>query len=175
MQDSRPGRPESRAFEPAGFGKLRRQGPAILISAILMLPGCAAPPVVNAKAETILRENCLALFQSFYYQNRAQANELAPYTYIYLALADDPNSQVCALGAGRDEEDPLMGELFVKLVPAYQKAYSNCEAAKKNTAISSPCRLFARNNDIIWDFYAPSAPPHLSAWPTASLSSTWGQ
>jgi hypothetical protein len=121
---------------------------------ILILTGCAAPGPVKEKANNILKpvcyekfiDNSLGSYQHF-------AHQFSP--KVVFAYAEDASSYVCG--------DAYWGELvdnmcLVGCSPTWSQiealALSRCESAKSPSFDKKkPCKLFARNNEIVWEEY----------------------
>lgn len=114
-----------------------------------VLTGCATPPDVKSKAQSILGDGkCFLIFTDdglHRYQHVAQMARAV------FALAKDQAGQACGWASNRwgDVNDGVLISL-----PNYEKletvAIARCEAAKQGTSVKSPCRIFARGNEVVW-------------------------
>jgi hypothetical protein len=117
----------------------------LLLLLALLLAGCAAPGAIKEKATSFLKGPCLDLFnkgwpfgyQHFAHQFRARA---------VFAYADVSAGTVCGTASQHDVIDPKWE--FVETL-----AIARCEEAKKtlNSPNEAPCKIFARNNEIVID------------------------
>jgi len=130
---------------------MRRQT-AFLVFLIcsVLAAGCAAPIKVRDEASLYLRGRCLEQFLDsgvHRYQHYAQSGT----GQVVLALSDDGRgNQVCAQSSNNPNEVRGWG-LLINTV-TWDKleiiAVARCESIRPASA--PPCRVFARNNDIVW-------------------------
>ncbi len=126
---------------------------ATILAISSLLAGCAAPPQVVEQASKILLGECKELFLSQKnggYQHVAQIHANGKAVF---ALAQENGSQKC--GMARSGFDlPAQGKFFE--TPGNSSgweqleviAISRCE--QQSSAIKSSCKVFARNNEIVW-------------------------
>jgi hypothetical protein len=124
--------------------------------AFVFFAGCAAPQKVMEESSKILKGNCLALFLNadmYQYQHVAQA-PLGGRAVI--AVSDSIRGQYCAWSSNRhwDVQDQMLTPSV-----AWEKletvAIARCEAVKPDS-VKEPCRIFSRNNDIVWNEKKPA-------------------
>ncbi len=117
---------------------------------VAILNGCAAPQAVTEKANSFLKGSCRELFLStkvLQYQHVAQA----PTGRAVFALADHHQAgQFCAWASNRDND---VKESSFEIYAPWEKleiaAIGRCEAVKP-AHVNTPCKIFARNNEITW-------------------------
>ena len=122
---------------------------ALIASWILILSGCTAPAHVQKQASETLTGACLAMFlEQGPYKYQAAANMgLAAF-----AVAIDPKTGEMACGKATNYYGDVADGLFIFLPPMDRLeavAIQRCEQIKPTT-LNSPCRLFAKGNDIVW-------------------------
>jgi hypothetical protein len=101
----------------------------------LALSGCGGPPAeVQTQAASVLTGNCLNKFLRGYYYAPLLASKA-------MALAVDEKTQVC----GTFFNSYLMSE------DVANKALLECEWYRKQQGMTAPCRLYARENEIVWN------------------------
>lgn len=103
--------------------------------------GCSTPPTAIQKITYVLSENCRQLMTSsgvLDYQYTVQS----PMGKGVFALAKEGDNQVCAISTVRDGISD-----WTKLE---QLAISRCEDQRRKSDVSTSCRVFARNFEIIW-------------------------
>ena len=103
--------------------------------------GCSTPPTAIPKISSLLSESCRRLMTSsgiMDYQYTVQS----PVGKGVFALAKEGDSQVCATSTVRDGISEWTG--------LEQLAISRCEDQRRNTGISTPCKIFARNFEVVW-------------------------
>jgi hypothetical protein len=122
----------------------------IILILILFTYGCAAPQIVKEKASSILSPVCYDLFTDsglLRYQNLAhQFRGKAVFAY-----GKDNAGSVCAYAS--ISEAPDLYSLFdpPKWSTIETLALGKCEAKRKEGGlVNSPCKVFARNNEIVW-------------------------
>lgn len=123
----------------------------ILISLFAsILSACATPQHIKEQAASILSPACYATFTDGsllrYQQLTHQLNAKVVFAY-----ATDENGYVCAYASKVEapEIHDLVGEVPWSSVETI--ALSKCEALRVTTKVKSSCKVFARNNDIVWD------------------------
>lgn len=127
----------------------------VLITAFccFILSGCATPPQVVNEAQKYLRGECLELFTSQKlggYQHVAQVHAQGKAVF---AMAESNGLQKCGL-ARSGFDLPTQGSIFQ--TPGGSSGWEQLEAIaisrceEKTRSIKSPCKIFARNNDIVW-------------------------
>ena len=115
----------------------------LIICAIVLISGCAAPPEIQQEATRYLSKQCLDIFLSSNYQYVARVNGRAAF-----ALAEQGSYQVCGAANNHDIQDGLL----INLPPIDRLealAIQRCEAAKP-VNFTAPCKLFARGQEIVW-------------------------
>jgi len=117
---------------------------------VFMLGACTAPPKVSSEASQFLRGNCRDMFLdsgAFRYQHLAQAM----FGQAVFALTDSSAGQYCGY-ATNNYKDVKEGAFEIKA--PWDKlevvAIARCESVKASGA--PPCKVFARNNEIVWTF-----------------------
>lgn len=125
----------------------------LIFAASSFLMGCAAPPQVVEQASKILIGECKELFLSQKnggYQHVAQIHANGKAVF---AIAQANGLQKC--GMARSGFDlPAQGKFFD--TPGSSSgweqleviAISRCE--QQSSAVKSSCKVFARNNEIVW-------------------------
>jgi hypothetical protein len=118
-----------------------------------MVAGCATPPQVVNEAQRYLRGECLELFTSQKmggYQHIAQVHVQGKAVF---AMAESNGLQKC--GVARSSIDlPAQGSIFQ--TPGSASGWEQLEAIaisrceEKTRSIKVPCKIFARNNEIVW-------------------------
>ncbi len=120
-----------------------------IVTAVLLLAGCAASQQVREEATRHLRGHCLEMFlASGVGQYQYVAN--SPTGRVAFALASDSNGQSCGMATNMywdTTESVLFSMPNVDRMEAL--AIQRCEQ-KKSAAIKAPCRTFARGNEIVW-------------------------
>jgi len=131
---------------------MRRIGNALLPLIGMVAGGCAtAPPdELVREAAALLTSSCLNRLLSAHYQRSAQLGR------VIFALSDDGRgNQACAYQIF--DPNVVRGEGLLKIASYEQLellALSKCEQIKP---IGAPaCRIFARDNEIIWNRSAKS-------------------
>lgn len=124
---------------------------AVLMSLFAaILSACATPQHIKEQAANVLSPACYATFTDgsllHYQQLTHQFNAKVVFVY-----ATDENGYVCAYATKFEapEAHDLVGEIPWSSVETI--ALSKCEALRITTKVKSSCRVFARNNDILWD------------------------
>lgn len=114
----------------------------------LILSACSAPPKVANKVSKFLRGDCLALFLDsgmYRYQHLSQA----PAGRAVFALSDDASGQFCGYATNNYKD---VKESTFEILAPWDKlevvAIARCEKVKPVGAKS--CKIFARNNKIVW-------------------------
>ena len=121
----------------------------LIISISLLLIGCAASQQVRNEASKHLYGQCLEMFL---------ANGVGKYQYVAnsptgrvaFALASNGKNQACGMATNMHwdtTENILFSMPNVDRLEAL--AIQRCEKTK-NSEIKTPCRTFARGNDIVW-------------------------
>jgi hypothetical protein len=114
----------------------------LIISTVAFITGCSTPPQAIPKIEKFLVGNCRTLMTStnvYDYQYTVQS----PLGKGVFAIAYDGKNQVCGTATVRDGETDW-GRLEVL-------ALSRCEERKKTSSVNTPCKVFAKNFEIVWD------------------------
>jgi len=117
------------------------------------------PPDVKSKAQSILGDGkCFLIFTDDrlqHYQHIAQRARAV------FALAKDQTGQACGWASTRwgDVSDYKVD--LAKPASVFRNtttdekleavAIARCESARQDTSIKSPCRIFARGNEVVWD------------------------
>jgi hypothetical protein len=115
-----------------------------------ILGACATPQHIKEQAANVLSPSCYATFTDgslFRYQQLThQFNAKVVFVY-----ATDENGYVCAYASKAEapEVHDLVGEVPWSSVETI--ALSKCEDLRRTTKVKSSCKVFARNNDILWD------------------------
>lgn len=112
----------------------------------LIATGCSAPLALKDEAAIHLQGSCLDMFLHPQYQTLAQSLG----TQAAFALATDGKSHACAISlSSKDKIDKSLG---VKKANEYYEALAieRCEEARIKIGLTAPCRIFARNNEIVW-------------------------
>ena len=123
----------------------------LLLLIIFIVSGCATPgPFPKEKAALFLKGACYQLFIGAY---QSYTNILWIPKAAYALSADSNGAQSCAMAWRREVTDDFWTE-----DASWEKiealALSRCEDYKlKNNTSSSPCKIYARNNEIVWDQY----------------------
>jgi hypothetical protein len=126
----------------------------ISILIIFIASGCAAPGPLKEKAASFLRGACYDKFvESGWYSYQHLANMPINPKVAYALSADSNGAQSCGAAWRREVTDDFWTE-----DASWEKiealALSRCEDFRlKNNASSSPCKIYARNNEIVWDQY----------------------
>ncbi len=114
----------------------------LFLAASSLLMGCSTPPQAIPKIEKFLVGNCRTLMTStnvLDYQYTVQS----PLGRGVFAIAYDGKNQVCGTATVRDDlRDWGKLELL---------ALSRCEERKKSSSVNTPCKVFARDFEIVWD------------------------
>jgi hypothetical protein len=117
---------------------------------VIILSACATPQHIKEQAANILSPACYATFTDGsllrYQQLTHQINAKVVFAY-----ATDENGYVCAYASKVEapEVHDLVGEVPWSSVETI--ALSKCEDKRRTTNVKSSCKVFARNNDILWD------------------------
>ena len=128
---------------------------AILLGSSLFILGCAAPGQVKEKAASTLQGKCYDIFvDSSHMGYQHCAHQIS--TKCAFALSkdkNDPGKQVCSTALWWELIDNLC---VINCKPTQTQveslALSRCEALRdKNGSFNEPCKIFARNNEIIWE------------------------
>lgn len=121
------------------------------IASLLVLSGCAVPPDVDRQAQMYLVGDCYQMFTTSAptgYQHYARVGQVA------FALASDGPGLPQACGKASDRWNDLPNGFILLNTPMDQLeavAIARCEQFRSQMGtIKSPCRTFARNNDIVW-------------------------
>ncbi len=114
----------------------------LITSTLAFITGCSTPPQAIPKIEKFLVGNCRTLMTStnvLDYQYTVQS----PLGRGVFAIAYDGKNQVCGTATVRDDlRDWGKLELL---------ALSRCEERKKSSSVNTPCKVFARDFEIVWD------------------------
>ena len=109
----------------------------------LFLAGCTTPQAALPKMEQYLSSAC--------YQKMADPSILAyqytvqsPFGMGVFAVAGEKSRQVCSFSSGRDG---LANWGSLELL-----ALARCEKLRSEASITSTCKVFARNFDIVWNY-----------------------
>ena len=119
-----------------------------LIFIFLFLSACSAPQKVANEVSKFLRGDCLALFLDsgiYRYQHLSQA----PAGRAVFALSDGASGQFCGYATNNYKD---VKESTFEILAPWDKlevvAIARCEKVKPVGA--NPCKIFARNNKIVW-------------------------
>jgi hypothetical protein len=122
-----------------------------------LITGCSAPTKVLDESSKVLRGNCLTLFldsRMYQYQHVAQAPLGGR---AVMAVSDSAQGQYCAWSSNRhwDVQDQMLTPSV-----AWEKleavAIARCEEVKPSS-VKEPCRIFSRNNTIVWGIKKPTS------------------
>lgn len=122
----------------------------LCVAGLLILTGCAVPPDVDKQAKMYLTGECYQMFATSApnsYQHYARVGQVA------FALASDGPGLPQACGRASDRWNDLPNGFIFSNTPMDQLeavAIARCEQFRVQMGIKSPCRTFARNNDIVW-------------------------
>lgn len=115
------------------------------ILSALLVSGCAVTPSQTTELQKYLGEPCYELITKPGVANyKYHATHFFPLVHSYFALASDgKDRQVCSFsttteGLGRDNHNKIV-------------ALSRCESLRSQYGIQSPCRIFAKNYEIVYD------------------------
>lgn len=124
---------------------------------LLVLVGCAAPGNVKDKANSIMGDSsCHALFINNDFASYQHCTHQFSPKCVFALAKDSSNNQSCAFARKWELVDNLcVLNCGATITQIEALALSRCEEAKSkmNVDPSSPCKVFAHNNDIIWDSY----------------------
>ena len=115
-----------------------------------ILSACATPQHIKEQAASVLSPACYATFTDgspFRYQQLThQFNAKVVFAY-----ATDENGYVCAYASKMDT--PAFNSITEEITWGAVEtiALSKCEDKRITTKVKSSCKVFARNNDIVWD------------------------
>lgn len=130
--------------------------PKYFLVILVFLSGCAATGEVKNKATQIMGgSSCYELFV-----NNSMASyqhcthQIAP-TCVFALAVDNQNRQACSFARKWELFDNLC---LVNCNPTWTQvealALSRCEEARAKTGnVNAPCKVFSRNNEIVWDEY----------------------
>ena len=114
------------------------------------LMGCAGvpPAQVQSAVDTYLRSTCKELFLATGYPNYQHFAQIVIASKAVFALAqDESGEQKCGIGRnGIDIRGASTAGVTWEQVEAV--AVAKCEAA--GSTVKTPCKVFARNNEIVW-------------------------
>jgi hypothetical protein len=127
----------------------------IILSSLLFISGCAAPGPVKEKAASILQGRCFEWFTGYAYQHDAAIYNLV------LAYTEDSAGYSCGNARVDEVSDDFFGDKNLTGWPrAEAVAIARCEGPsrprynikieKPGQEIKTPCKIFSRNNDIVW-------------------------
>jgi hypothetical protein len=126
----------------------------LLLLIIFIVSGCAAPGPVKEKAASFLKGAC---YEKFVDGSLGGYQHYANMLYkpkVAFALSDDKSgAQICAFAWRREVTDDFWTE-----DASWEKiealALSRCEDFRlKNNGSAAPCKIYTRNNEIVWDQY----------------------
>jgi len=134
----------------------------LLLIIFIMLSSCAAPGPVKEKAQNILSGACYNLFvDNGVGSYQMCTHQFTQHCVFTLAMdKSDRASQVCSFARGSELLDEFC---LVGCSPTNAQvealAVKRCEEFKAKSAIKNdaPCKIFAINNDIVWDDKAKDA------------------
>ena len=113
---------------------------AILAPTFVLL-GCTTPDTLKPKLHQYLSQQCFDLFtDSALGYSHLAGHPVAGATF---AIAGDKNKQVCAWASTRDSGNSYRTMEFMAL--------SKCEDLRVRSGITAPCKIFAKNFDIVID------------------------
>jgi hypothetical protein len=122
---------------------MRRTYLSILFT--VLISGCAVTPSQTAELQKYLGDQCYELITMPGVANyKYHATHFFPGVHAYFALASDgKDRQVCSFstiseGLGLDNHNKIV-------------AISRCENLRASYGIQSPCKIFARNYQIVYD------------------------
>ena len=126
-------------------------GNLLVLLSISSISGCAAPTATRVQAAGVLRGECLKLFTD---------GSLGSYQHVthqlmgkvVFALGVDPDTGTQRCGIGRSYMDAGQRVAGFGSPATWEQleavAIARCEASATSRA---PCRVFARNNEIVWN------------------------
>jgi hypothetical protein len=123
-----------------------------LLIIITAAAGCAAPASVQEAAGTVLHGDCKALFLNGApgsYQH--VAHQISGKAVFALGIDSKTGSERCGMGRSNVDVGSQAFGLAGNAVSWEQLesiALARCEASGKG---DTPCRVFARNNNIVWN------------------------
>jgi hypothetical protein len=124
------------------------------IFTIFLLSACSAPPKVVSEISQFLTGNCRAIFLddgAFRYQHLSHAIG----GRAVFALSDSSVGQYCGYATNNYKD---VKESAFEIQAPWDKlevvAIARCESVKP--AGAPPCKVFARNNEVVWKFIKKS-------------------
>ena len=121
-----------------------------VIFTVVLISACSAPPKVTSEVSQFLSGNCRAMFLdsgAFRYQHLSQAMG----GRAVFALSDSTAGQFCGYATNNYKD---VKESSFEIQAPWDKlevvAVARCESVKPANA--PPCKVFARNNDVVWTF-----------------------
>ena len=110
---------------------------------------CSAPPKVTNEVSQFLTGDCLALFLDSGLYRYQHLSQIIGGRAVF-ALSDGPSGQFCAYATNNYKD---VKEKHLKFLQFWEKlevvAIARCEKIKPVGAM--PCKIFARNNQIVWN------------------------
>jgi hypothetical protein len=136
-------------FQSIRPGSVSAACASLLVS---LFAGCTAPPLVKEQAAQILKGQCLDLFLNGSlggYQH--VVHEIAGKAVFALGIDDKTGRQRC--GIGRSNVDVGQQALGLSGNAVSWEQLESIAIARCEASVSSglPCKVFARNNDIVWN------------------------
>ena len=121
--------------------KFNHQYLVSMFFASFVLLGCTTPEALKSKLHQYLSQQCFDLFtDSALGYSHLAGHPVAGTTF---AIAGDKNKQVCAWASTRDSGNSYRTMEFMAL--------GKCEDLRVKSGITSPCKIFAKNFDIVID------------------------
>ena len=117
-----------------------------LITLSVFVSSCAITPDQDVKLKKYLKAECYELITRPGVANyKYHATHAFPLVFAYFALAsdDDTGKQVCAF--------VTVSEAMGKEHTSKVVALARCDAMRVAHGVKSPCKIFARNYDIVYD------------------------
>lgn len=129
----------------------------LFILVFILLAGCAAPGNVKDKAQLIMgNSSCYKLFvDNGFMSYQHCTHQISPHC-VFAMAKNSQSQQVCAIARKLELEDNLcLINCEATLTQIEALAISRCEQLKASYPDFNgvACKVFARNNDIVWDDY----------------------
>jgi hypothetical protein len=129
----------------------------VLISCITFLSGCAAPGHVKEKASTLLTPFCYKMFTDTGLGSYQHCNIQVASKCAFVISQDVNENQVCSYTNGNIElrDDLCLFDCNPTWAQVEAVALTKCEEYKKknNATNYGVCKIFAKQNEIIWEDY----------------------
>jgi hypothetical protein len=127
----------------------------IFLILFVCLTGCSASLAVKEKAQQTLNGECYELFTKSGIGTYQQcSNALANVRCAFALSIEKNNSQFCGYATRMELNDGLcLKDCTATWEQIEALALTRCEAMKKshNSTNTNACKVFARNNEIIWN------------------------